>query len=56
MPTKQDSRVSHLDGCPAKRIESYTQPAPGGLVARVTRCQDCGEADVNKKEASRGQE
>lgn len=52
----QDSRVEHLRGCPAKRIEAYTQPAPDGLMAHVVRCQDCGVSVVTKKEARRGQE
>lgn len=53
MTTKTESRLTHLDGCPARseRTESYTQPAPKGLVAHVVRCQDCGASDVTKKGA-----
>jgi hypothetical protein len=39
--------VSHLEGCPAERVETYEVEGPKGFVI-VTRCIDCGAHRASK--------
>jgi hypothetical protein len=38
---KLDER-DHERGCPAERVESYTEIKPNGDRVLITRCIDCG--------------
>ena len=40
--------LTHLDGCPKGRSESFGATSPGGEVLTVTRCIDCGADTVAK--------
>jgi len=41
---------SHLDGCPATRIERDEVIGAKGQVAIRTRCIDCGGQEVTRKD------
>ena len=43
--------VTHLDGCPKGRSESFGATSPGGDELTVTRCIDCGADTVAKGKA-----
>ena len=43
--------VTHLDGCPNGRSESFGATSPGGYGLTVTRCIDCGADTVTKGNA-----
>ena len=43
--------VTHLDGCPKGRSESFGATSPGGDALTVTRCIDCGADTVTKGNA-----
>ena len=43
--------VTHLDGCPSGRSESFGATSPGGDQLTVTRCIDCGADTVTKGNA-----
>lgn len=43
--------VTHLDGCPNGRSESFGATSPGGDELTVTRCIDCGADTVTKGNA-----
>lgn len=45
---RKTTRVEHLDGCPADRIERYDQTRPSdGRAMTTTRCIDCGSQRVD---------
>lgn len=54
MPTTTEQvPIRHLDGCPEKRRETYTQRRPrDGVLIEVHRCIDCGA--TNPKEVRGG--
>jgi len=39
--------VTHLDGCPQGRLESFGATSPSGTPLTVTRCIDCGVSAVS---------
>ena len=39
--------LTHLDGCPKGRSESFGATSPGGDALTVTRCIDCGAGAVS---------
>lgn len=43
--------VTHLEGCPKGRSESFGATSPGGDALTVTRCIDCGADTVSKGKA-----
>ena len=43
--------ITHLDGCPQGRSESFGATSPGGDDLTVTRCIDCGADAVSKGKA-----
>ena len=43
--------ITHLDGCPQGRSESFGATSPGGNELIVTRCIDCGADAVSKGKA-----
>ena len=43
--------VTHLDGCPKGRSESFGASSPGVDALTVTRCIDCGADAVAKGKA-----
>ncbi len=43
--------MTHLDGCPKGRSESYGATSPSGEPLTVTRCIDCGASAVSKGKA-----
>ena len=45
--------LTHLDGCPKGRSESFGATSPGGDALTVTRCIDCGADTVAKGTAQR---
>ena len=40
--------MTHRDGCPNGRSESFGATSPGGDALTVTRCIDCGADTVTK--------
>lgn len=49
MAQATEKRIPHLEGCPAKRTERYTQAGPKGTF-EIHRCIDCGEQTTEPKE------
>jgi len=43
--------MTHRDGCPKGRSESFGATSPGGDALTVTRCIDCGADAVAKGNA-----
>ena len=43
--------MTHRDGCPNGRSETYGATSPGGDELTVTRCIDCGADTVAKGKA-----
>jgi len=43
------TRISHFDGCPAERVESYDAVRPADRqVVTISRCIDCGASSVDQ--------
>lgn len=45
------AELPHRDGCPARRLETYTARRPSGEGAEVRRCIDCGASTVDGRPA-----
>ena len=43
--------VTHREGCPKGRSESFGATSPGGDALTVTRCLDCGADAVSASKA-----
>ncbi len=51
MASERDARlaalVTHLQGCPATRVEAFKVKTPAGQHGRTIRCIECGAQTVN---------